>query len=617
MMFLSHLPLRHVLLLIALACSVQLGHCAEPARVLLLMSGGATAPWSQQLGEALRGELLREHADAALHLEITEQQLSTAGMDRPLPRWLTEKYAGLTYQVIVPLTPDQLPIALRLRDRLWPLATVLAPGLDPSQAAALERVPRLTGLLRHDTVARNLALMFDLLPATRHIGVISIGLDRDAIRPHWRAGLQPWLQRADLVDLSGLEPDVLRRRAPQLPPGTALYFAAPLTTRNSEVMTPYDLLRVLAPITRAPIITDAGTLVGAGAIGGWVDSPTAFARDIAAQLNRLLAHVPPEQIGFEPHSPPRLVFDWRALQRAGIDTSALPPGSTVLFQPPGLWEAYRGVVLATALVLAIQSALIGTLLLERRRRKRAERQTRQHLGELARLDRIGAVGVLSAALAHEINQPLGAILSNAETAELLLDLPHPSHEALRELIAAIRQDNARAAAVLVRLRAWIADSAGQPQRLALNPLLHEVARILRVEVRMRDTELLLQLSDTVPEVVADGVQIQQVTLNLVLNALDALQEVPPERRRVTICSGCNAAGGADVWVIDSGPGLAGVAPERLFDPFFSTKPNGLGVGLSISRSIVERYGGTLQVEQPAAGGALFRFSLPSAALSSP
>jgi signal transduction histidine kinase len=475
----------------------------------------------------------------------------------------------------------------------------------------------LTGLIKHDSVVRNLALMFELLPTTRHIGVISVGLDRDAIRPNWRAGLQPWLQRAELIDLSGLEPDVLRWRVQHLPPDTALYFAAPMTTGNSTVMTPYDVLRVLAPTTQTPIITDVGTLVGAGAIGGWVDSPTAYARDIASQLNRLLAGIPPEQIGFEAHSPPRLQFDWRALQRAGIDSTALPAGSTLLFQPPGLWEAYRGAVLATALALAIQSTLIGTLLLERKRRKRAERQTRQHLGELARLDRIGTVGALSAALAHEINQPLGAILSNAETAELLLDLPHPSHQELRELITAIRQDNARAAAVLVRLRAWIADSAGQPQRLALNPLLHEVARILRVEVHMRDTELLLQLGDTVPEVVADGVQIQQVTLNLVLNALDALQQMPPERRRVTICSNGNAAGGADVWIADSGPGFAGIAPERLFEPFFSTKPNGLGVGLSISRSIVERYGGTLQVEEPASGGALFRYSLPSATMPSP
>ncbi|QBE61936.1 ATP-binding protein [Pseudoduganella lutea] len=614
MILLSRQAARRLLLPIALYCAAQAGSCAAPQRVLLLMSGGASAPWSLRLGETLRGEVLRTHAHAELHLEVLQQPASAGAMP---PRWLTDKYAGQAYAAVVPLTADQLPVALALRDRLWPAATVVAPDLDRAMLAGLASAPRVTGLLKHDPVARNLELMFALAPATRHIAIVSAGLDRDPIRRNWRAALEPWLRRATLIDLGGLAPEELARRLRDLPPATALYFAAPNTGHSSAVMTPYDALRGLAPQTRMPIFIDAATLLGTGAVGGWVHSPAAFARDIASQLNRLLAGVSPGRIGFEPHSAPRLQFDWRALQRAGLAGAPLPPGSELLFRPPGLWEAYRGTVLATALVLAIQSALIGALLLERRRRKSAEQRARQHLGELARLDRMGAVGALSAALAHEINQPLGAILSNAETAEVLLELPAPPYHELREIVAAIRDDNARAAAVLVRLRAWIADAAGQQQRLALNPLLRDVARILRVEVRMRGTELRLQLGDTVPDVVADGVQIQQVAVNLVLNALDALQQVAPAQRRVTIRSTRNAAGGADVCVIDSGPGLSGVAAERLFEPFFSTKPDGLGVGLSISRSILERHGGTLQAEQPAGAGALFRFSLPCAMEQSP
>lgn len=602
-----------LLLLATLACWARPGGCAAPARVLLLLPGNSVAPWSMQFGDALRNELLGRHVLAELNVEVL--QIPPSGTATP-PHWLIEKYAELTFEAVVPSSPDLLPLALGLRNRLWPRATVVAPLLDAAQAARLAHVPRVTGLLKHDVVTHNLALMFDLLPATRHIAVVSVGLDRDWIRPNWRSALQPWLQRATLIDLSDLPPDTLRQRVRRLPADTVLYFAVPSTMRYAAVMTPYDTLRSLIPETRAAVFADASTLLGAGTVGGWTNSPSLYARDIASQLNRLLAGVPPGRIGFEPHSAPHLQFDWRALQRAGIDAARLPAGSEVLFQPPRLWDVYRNVVLTTALALAIQSILIGALLLERRRRKHAERQTHRHLGELARLDRIGAVGVLSAALAHEINQPLGAILSNAETAELLLDAPHPSHEALRELVAAIREDDRRAAAVLVRLRAWIADSAAQPQRLALNPLLQEVAHILRVEVQLRAAELRLQLSDSVPDVLADGVQIQQVTLNLVLNALDALQQVSPDKRRVTISSARNAAGGADVCVADNGPGLAGTPPEQLFEPFFSSKPDGLGVGLSISRSIIERHDGTLRAEQQVGGGMLFRFSLPSAAETS-
>jgi signal transduction histidine kinase len=593
-----------------LCCALQLGRCAAPLRILLLTSSGTTAPWALQMGEALRGELRRHHPSAELDLEVMQQPVP-ATPRMPLPTWLIDKYTGRRYDAIVPLVPDQLQVAVALRDRLWPHAAVVAPELDATRAAALAGVPRISGLLRQDPVARNLALMFALSPHARHIAVVSARIDGDPIRPNWRAALQPWLRRADLVDLSGLSPDDLLRRAAALPPDTVLYLAAPATANTSVVMTAHDMLRAIAPATRARIFIDVSTLIGVGAIGGWVDSPVEHAHDIASQLNRVLAGVPPAAIGFEPHSPPRLQFDWRALRRAGIEADELPAESEILYQPPGLWEAYRDTVLAAGLVLVMQSILIGALLLERRRRKHAERQTRQHLGELARLDRIGAVGVLSAALAHEINQPLGAILSNAETAELLLAAPSPPREQLRELMDAIRADNQRAADVLVRLRGWIADSAAQQERLPLNPLLHKVARILRVEVHMRRAELLLDLTEPLPEVFADGVQIQQVTVNLVLNALDALEQIAPDQRRITVSSKRNAADDVDVCVADNGPGLSGPAADRLFEPFFSTKQDGLGVGLSISRSILARHGGTLRAEPAPGGGALFRFTLPA------
>ncbi|WP_156895568.1 ATP-binding protein [Massilia putida] len=604
-----HLACR-LFLFSALCCALQPGRCAAPARILLLTSSGTTAPWALQMGEALRGELLRHHPSAELDLEVMQQPVP-ATPRMPLPTWLLDKYAGRRYDAIVPLVPDQLLVAVALRDRLWQQAAVVAPELDATRAAALAGMPRISGLLRQDPVARNLALMFALSPHARHIAVASARIDGDPIRPNWRAALRPWLRRADLVDLSGLVPDDLLRRAAALSPDTVLYLAAPATANTSAVMTAHDMLRAIAPATRARIFIDVSTLLGVGAIGGWVDSPVEHAHDIASQLNRVLAGVPPAAIGFEPHSPPRLQFDWRALRRAGIDANELPAGSEILFQPPGLWEAYRDTVLAAGLVLVMQSILIGALLLERRRRKHAERQTRQHLGELARLDRVGAVGVLSAALAHEINQPLGAILSNAETAELLLTAPSPPREQLRELLDAIRADNQRAADVLVRLRGWIADSAAQQERLALNPLLHEVARILRVEVHMRRAVLLLDLTEPLPDVFADNVQIQQVTVNLVLNALDALEQIAPDQRRIMVSSKRNAAGDVDVCVADNGPGLSGAAAHRLFEPFFSTKPDGLGVGLSISRSILARHGGTLRAEPAPGGGALFRFTLPA------
>lgn len=606
--------LRLLLRLLLLAGALgawQPAAATEPARVLLLMSTGNTTPWSVQFAQALRGALLRGHPRAELDIEMISGPRVPPSGTPELPPWLALKYAGRRYDVVVAGTAEQLPLGLALRGRLWPEATLIAPTLDVAQAEALKGVPRLTGLVSGNFVRQNLALVFQVLPGTRHVGVIATRLDNDSIRPRWRSELSRWQARASLIDLSGLDTEEMLKRVQRLPPDTVLYFAVPVTTTGT-VMLQRDLLQQVAATARAPVFVDASPLLDTGAVGGWVMLPDVVARDVASQLDRLLAGTPSERIGIEPHTPPRLQLDWRALQRWGIAGERLPADSEVLFQPPGLWQAYRGAVLAAVAVLLVQSALILALVLERRRRRGAELRAHRHLRDLARLNRSGAISALSAALAHEINQPLGSILSNAETAELLLEAPQPPRDELRELMSAIREDDLRAAAVLGRLRTWIAKAPSEPQRLSINGLAEEVARMLRIELRLREAELVLQLEDGLPEVQADGVQIQQVVLNLVLNALDAMQPLPPRRRCVTLRTERNAKGGVDVCVADQGPGLSGVPAERLFEPFFSTKPQGLGVGLSISRSIVEHHGGTLRAEAPVhGGGAVFRFTLPA------
>lgn len=603
--------LRLILLASLLAGSAGLAAAVpaseRPGRVLLVTRAASAAPWSVQFTDALRGALLRSHSHARLDIELLTGSPPPTAPAEP-PAWLLMKYAGRRYDVVVAAGAQHVAPAVAMRDRLWPQATVVVPTLDAQHAAALRHVPKLTGLVLPDPVAANLELMFRLLPDTRHIAVIASSLDADPIRPHWRRNLEQWRDRATVIDLSGLEMPALLRRVQTLPRNTVIYFAA----SGASLMSPRDLLLAVAPIARAPVFVDAAPVTGTGAVGGSVVSPEAAALDVALQIDKLLDGTAPELIGLQPHTPPRLQFDWRALQRWNIPLKRLPPGSEVQFQPPAIWQAYRGTVIIVLVVLLVQSALIALLVLERRRRRGAELRAHEHLRELARLNRTGAISALSAALAHEINQPLGAILSNAETAELLLESPQPRLGEVRELLAAIREDDQRAAAVLSRLRAWIAKSPRERERISLNLLAEDVARMLRPELRSREAELELQLEENLPDVLADPVQIQQVLLNLVINALDAMQNLPPRERCVTLRTSRNPAGAVDVRVIDHGPGLAGVPAERLFEPFFTTKPQGLGVGLSISRSIIEYHGGSVQPEVAAERGAVFRVTLPAA-----
>ncbi|MDF3835149.1 ATP-binding protein [Cupriavidus basilensis] len=601
--------LRRLVIILFLALAGPAG--AAPERVLAVIYAGGYAPWYASFIETLRLALLEGHPELVLDVETLSKRTDGSTRDGGVPDWLLQKYADRHYDVVVAYSPQLAWSAVALRDRLWPRAAVVTSVRGDAEMQALAEAPRVSGILLEDRVASTVKLIFELLPATEHLAVAVETLDADPWRTSWRRGLAMIDRRARWVDLSGLTVAQLRERVAALPPHTAIYFAAPGVAMNGEVRAGREVVGLVSEVANAPLFVDVWPLVGTGAVGGRLSSPREIATQMASQIERILAGTPPAVVGFEAQWPTKLQFDWRAMQRWHIDEARLPNGSDVMNKPPGLWEAYRTQVLVGVSVMLLQSASIVSLLIERRRRYRAELRAREHLATLARLNRGVALGALSAALAHEINQPLGAILAHAETAELLLAQPHDAdaHAALRELLCAIREDDQRAAEVLTRLKAWIANASGVLEPVALNPLIVEVGRMLQTELRLRETELRLSLAASLPLVLADGVQVQQVVLNLVLNALDALRQVPTRRRLIEIGTAQVASGKIEVTVQDSGPGLPIIPPAQLFEPFFTTKPEGLGVGLAISAAIVERHGARLEVDNPDEGGARFRFSL--------
>jgi PAS domain S-box-containing protein len=245
-------------------------------------------------------------------------------------------------------------------------------------------------------------------------------------------------------------------------------------------------------------------------------------------------------------------------------------------------------------------------------RKQAEQETQLLRQEIAHAGRVSMMGQLATGLAHEINQPLAAILRNAEAAELFLQHATPDLDEIRAILADIRADDERAGHVIDRMRGLLKRRTPETRRLDVAALVGEVAALVRVDAASRQVKLDLVVPHDLPQVRGDRVHLQQVLLNLILNGMDALDKARPEDRRVGVIARLNAAQAVEIVVNDAGPGIPADVLGQIFNPFFTTKPHGMGMGLAISRTIIEAHDGQLWAENTPGGGAAFLFTLPIA-----
>jgi signal transduction histidine kinase len=299
----------------------------------------------------------------------------------------------------------------------------------------------------------------------------------------------------------------------------------------------------------------------------------------------------------------KIAFDWRQMQRWGISENSLPPGSEIDFREITVWQRYQWQIAFVVAVMLVQAGLISLLLFEHRRRQLAEVQSRQRMAELARVMRFSTAGELTASIAHEINQPLGAILTNAETADAILKSPTP------DIVKDILQDDRRASEVIRRMRSLLTKAPFELKSLDLNDVVRETVEFLSTLAVGRKVELVSVITPDALPMLGDRIQLQQVILNLVVNAIDAMADMPSENRIISIRTS-RVEDFAELSVSDRGSGIPEDKLKEVFEPFYTSKAEGMGMGLSIARTIIEAHNGLISARNQVHGGASFRIRLP-------
>ncbi|HEX5132704.1 MAG TPA: ATP-binding protein [Candidatus Krumholzibacteria bacterium] len=591
-----------------------------PRRVLILHSFGQHFQPFADVATIFRTELAAHSAEPIDFVDVSLEgaRLGDGIDDRPVGDYVRALAAQHPIDMVVAVGSPAFRFCLGYHDKYFPGVPVLGAGIDRRHMDGVDLGSHTTAVCVDIDLVQLLDGVLQVLPATRHVGVV---IGNSPIEAYWAAELQrAWKPYGDRIDFDwydGLTLTQIRERVAALPEHSAVVFTL-LDVDGAGV--PYEHNRALDAVhesSSAPVFGMFAPELGKGVVGGRLVDVQGVGEQSATTARRILDGESPDAI--PPLTVPTLApaYDWRELKRWGIDAALLPPGSDVRFRAPTALERYRGQVLLVAALVLIQALVIVLYATNRLRLKAArarlaasERSAQELRRELTHAGRVSLLGQFTASLAHELGQPLGAVLRNAEAAEIFLEGDAPDLDEVKDILRDVRLDGQRAGDVITRMRSLYGRHDVDVQPLAWVDVVSAVQAIVRHEARVRRIDIQVDTPPDLPAILGDRIHLQQVLLNLVANAMDAIDAAGADERLVTVRARATGDGFVECSVSDSGVGIDADQAVGIFEPFVTTKEKGMGMGLPISRAIVEVLGGRLWAESPPDRGATFCFTVP-------
>ena len=589
------------------------GESSETKRVLMIFREGKDLPGNVMLEQAVRAEMQKLSTNQIEFFveNLDARHFSDEGHYLLFQDYLGRKYAEKNPDLLMVFPSRDFTLAEELPAAVFPGLPVVFVMANEMEVPHDLGKHGITGIIQRFDLRGTLGLILRLQPETRRVVVIGGTSEMD----------RTTLERIEEVarSMDGVEFDFwtnrpmaeLQSAVGSLPEGTVILLSTVQRDVTGQPFFMSQLAQMLTPSANVPMYVLGRAALGSGALGGVVVDPDDLGARAGQLALRVLEGAPAGGLPIEVTTKGTPMVDWRALRRWYISESRVPADCVVRYRPRSLWAEHSSLILFSLAVFLAQAVTIVALLAQRAHRRRAEAEILTQRTELAHVARVSTMGQLSSALAHELNQPLGAILRNAEAAELLLEREQPDLEEIRAILVDIRQDDQRAGSVIDRMRSLLKRHSLESNPLDLGDLLEETVTLARSDALARRVNLMLQVPAELPVVHGDRVHLQQVLLNLILNGMDSMSDCGAAERLLTVRARPTKDGSMEVAVSDCGTGIPPDKMKLLFEPFFTTKPDGMGMGLAISRTIIEAHNGKIQAENNAGRGATFKFTLPA------
>ena len=399
----------------------------------------------------------------------------------------------------------------------------------------LATTSNVTGRTLRFSFARSVELARTLVPGLKQIVLVGDPFEKQPFRLHFKEEIPRGAAGLTLIDLTGLPLADVKKRVAALPDDAVILYTAMTNDGAGTTLIPSEVSQALADVANRPIVIDVDNRIGRGSTGGLVVIPALLGEEAARLVLQIFNGESAEQIPITISDAMRPVFDWRQLKRWGLDEAQLPPESEIRFRQSTMWEQYQTQIMVVMLTILFQAALIAGLMYEDRRRRTAEARSLALSTELAHVNRVATAGELAASIAHEIRQPLAAIVARGSAGLNWLKRATPDLDKVRNALENIVENGHRADEVLRNTRAMFQHEETSQVRLNINALVGEVLGLTRRRLEVRGVRLRTDFVETpLPIVRVNRAQLQQVLLNLIMNAIEAMGATPADDRVLTL-----------------------------------------------------------------------------------